>query len=284
MTRLWAYPGRNQSARARWEYIGRSRSDATYMMNGSGDEDDLCRGGGRMARAIAAALGITRDQRVLEVGCGLGRVGREMAPLCATYTGADISRSLLHRAARRTRHLRNVTLRHLARHGDADDGLHGLEDGAWDRIYCHLVLLHLDEVDVLSLLRGIRRVLAADGLVYFDVWNGHHPHVKELSLHEKSDPSLRRQPHRSRFYSRPEVEGWLAAAALTALWMSDESFLVQVVATQPGCSPTVLAASGQILALNAAQLIPRGRLNFSAPDDDGVSHAEKSRGAGTAKS
>jgi len=266
MTRLWAYPGRNRTSRARWEYIGRSRSDAAQMMDGSGGEDDLRRRGGRMALIIAAALGVTRDQRVLEVGCGLGRVGREMAPLCATYTGADISRSLLRRAARRTRHLPNVTLRHLTGPGDAGDGLQGFADGSWDRIYCHLVLLHLDETTILSLLRGFRRVLAADGLIYFDVWNRDHPQVKELCRREKSDPSLRRQPHRSRFYRRGDVEGWLAAAALQALWMSDESFLVQVVAAQPGCGPAALAAAQERLALHAAQLIPRGRLDFSIPN------------------
>ncbi len=275
MTRLWAYPGRNRSARARWEYIGRSRSDAAHMMDGSGGEDDLRHRGGRMARTIAAALGISPDQRVLEVGCGLGRVGREMAPLCGTYTGADISGSLLRRAGRRTRHLPNVTLRHLAGHGDDGDGLGGLEDGVWDRVYCHLVLLHLNEATILSLLQGMRRVLAADGLVYFDAWNGQHPDVKELSLSEKSNPSLQRQPHRSRFYSRSMVEGWLAAADLTALWVSDESFLVQVVAAQPGCSPATLAAARSRLTENAGGLIPRGYLDFSTP--------ETSRGAGTAK-
>jgi len=284
ITRLWAYPGRNRSARARWEYIGRSQSDATHMMDGSADEADLRRRGGRMARTLAAALGITGDQQVLEVGCGLGRVGREMAPLCATYTGVDISRSLLRRAARRNRHLPNVTLRHLARQGDHGDGLDGLEDGTWDRIYCHLVLLHLDEAAILSLLKGMRRVLAADGLVYLDAWNRNHPHVMELSRGEKLDPSLQRQPHRSRFYGRPEVEGWLAAASLQAVWISDESFLVQVVAAHSDCSPEALAAARERLAQNAVHLIPRGRLDFHVPDDDGVSAAETNRGAGTAES
>lgn len=284
ITRLWAYPGRNRSARARWEYIGRSQSDATHMMDGSAGEADLRRRGGRMARTLAAALGITRDQQVLEVGCGLGRVGREMAPLCATYTGVDISRSLLRRAARRNRHLPNVTLRHLARQGDDGDGLDGLEDGTWNRIYCHLVLLHLNEAAILSLLKGMRRVLAADGLVYLDAWNRNHPHVMELSRGETLDPSLQRQPHRSRFYGRPEVEGWLAAASLQAVWISDESFLVQVVAAHSDCSPEALAAARERLAQNAVHLIPRGRLDFHVPDDDGVSAAETNRGAGTAES
>jgi len=267
ITRLWAYPGRNRSARARWEYIGRSRSDATHMMDGSAGEADLRRRGGRMARTLAAALGITRDQQILEVGCGLGRVGREMAPLCATYTGVDISRNLLRRAARRSRHLPNVTLRHLTRQGDHGDGLDGLEDGTWTRIYCHLVLLHLNEAAILSLLKGMRRVLAADGLVYLDAWNRNHPHVMELSRGEELDPSLRRQPHRSRFYVRQEVEGWLAAASLQAIWISDESFLVQVVAAHSGCSPEALAAARERLAQNAVHLIPRGRLDFQAPED-----------------
>ena len=52
-SRLWAYPGRNISARARWEYIGRSAVDAARMMDGSTGEDDLRRRGEFMADLLA---------------------------------------------------------------------------------------------------------------------------------------------------------------------------------------------------------------------------------------
>ena len=54
--RLWSFPGRNLSARTRWEYIGRSRTDAFQMMDGSACEEDLRHRGGRMALAFSSAL------------------------------------------------------------------------------------------------------------------------------------------------------------------------------------------------------------------------------------
>ena len=68
LSRLWAYPGRNASARARWEYIGRSTGDAFHMMDGSTGEEDLCRRGEFMANLLAEALEITPRSHVLEVG------------------------------------------------------------------------------------------------------------------------------------------------------------------------------------------------------------------------
>jgi len=259
-SRLWAYPGRNISARARWEYIGRSAVDASRMMDGSTGEDDLRRRGEFMADLLAGALEITPQTHVLEVGCGVGRVGREMAPRCAAWTGADISRSLLRRARRRTAHLGNVTLTHLA-----GEGLAGLPDAAWDRLYCHKVMLHIDEPGIRVLLRDFRRVLRRDGLAYFDVWNLNHPDAQDLSRREAADPILSRQPHRSRFYARDSVDGWLHEAGLQPVWIADSSFLLQVIATRADADPEATNAARRRLKEQGAALIPRGHLDFVPP-------------------
>lgn len=259
--RLWAYPGRNRSARARWEYIGRSGGDAMHMMDGSASEADLRRRGGSMAELFTSSLAIGPENHVLEVGCGVGRVGRELAPRCASWTGSDISRSLLRRARRRLGHLDHVQFRHLEM-----DGLAGLPDATWDRVYCHLVLLHVDAVGCGALVAGFHRVLTAEGLVYFDVWNRHHPDVAALALREERDASLRRQPHRSRFYGREDVEEWLQAAGLQTIWICDESFLVQVVAAPAAASASTLHQARQRLARTGPALIPRGYLDFIHPE------------------
>jgi SAM-dependent methyltransferase len=260
LSRLWAYPGRNVSARARWEYIGRSASDAFHMMDGSTSEEDLHRRGEFMANLLAVALEITPRSRVLEVGCGVARVGREMAPRCAAWTGADISRSLLRHARRRTAHLTNVDLRHLA-----GEGLEGLPDAAWDRLYCHKVLLHVDEPGIAVLLRDIRRVLQPHGLAYLDVWNGEHADVQDLARREQADPVLRRQPHRSRFYTRGQVQSWLTAAGLQPVWIADSSFLIQVISARSDADPEVVATARHRLDQHGSSLIPRGDLDFTPP-------------------
>jgi SAM-dependent methyltransferase len=183
-----------------------------------------------------------------------------MARRCSVWTGADISRSLLRRARRRTAHLGNVTLAHLA-----GEGLAGLPDGEWDHLYCHKVMLHIDEPGIRVLLRDFRRVLRRDGLAYFDVWNLHHPDAQDLSRRESADPKLSSQPHRSRFYTRDIVDGWLQEAGLQPVWIADGSFLIQVIATRADADPEAMIAVRRRLEECGAALIPRGHLDFTPP-------------------
>jgi SAM-dependent methyltransferase len=255
--RLWSYPRRNLSPRSRWEYIGRSRLDAFRMMDGSTCEDDLRRRGEAMARAFAAALEIGPAHEVLEVGCGVARVARELAPLCGSYTGADISRSLLRRARERAASLANLQFVHLE-----GPGLAGLPDGGFQRLICHLVFLHLDEPEIRPLLREFGRVLTPGGVAYFDAWNLRHADVWDLFRRESLDPHTRRLPHRSRFYTREAVEDWLDASGLVPLWMSDGAFLVQVVAGRQDGDGQLHRAMAARLQREGRHLIPDGHLDF----------------------
>ncbi|MFQ5768706.1 MAG: class I SAM-dependent methyltransferase [Acidobacteriota bacterium] len=257
MGRVWAFPRRNRSARHRWEYIGRSGPDAYRMMDGSRSEAELRQRGGRMARAFAEAMGIRPSHQVLEVGCGVARIGRELAPLCGTYTGADISRSLLKRAGKRTAHLDNTGFVYLE-----GPGLAGLEGGRFQRLICHLVLLHLDEAEIRLLLREFRRVLSRDGIAYLDAWNLRQPQVWELFRREALDPRLRTQPHRSRFYTREALRDWLEASGLAAVWGRDDSFLLQAVAGRTDADGNEMDHLRTLLKEKGSLLRPQGRLEF----------------------
>ncbi len=258
--RLWSFPRRNLSPRSRWEYIGLSREDAYRMMDGSSCEEDLRRRGERMARAFADALEIGPGEDVLEVGCGVARVGRELAPLCGSYTGADISRSLLRRVGERAGGLGNVSLVHLQ-----EPGLTELPDAGYGRLLCHLVFLHLDEPEIRLLLKEFRRVLTPGGVAYFDAWNLRHGDVWDLFRKESLDPRTRRLPHRSRFYTREAVEDWLDASGLVPLWVADGTFLVQVVAGRRDGDAARQQAMAARLRRAGKRLIPAGRLDFPPP-------------------
>jgi SAM-dependent methyltransferase len=260
--RLWSFPGRNLSARSRWEYIGRSRTDAFQMMDGSTSEEDLRQRGGRMALAFSSALEIRPSDIVLDVGCGVARVGRELASLCGAYTGADISRTLLRRARERTGHLGNVRFVHLAGMDLAE-----LPDARFSRLVCHLVFLHLDEPEIRALLRDFRRVLTPGGVAYFDAWNLRDSDVWDLFRRESLDHHVRRQPHRSRFYTREAVEDWLDACGLRSLWMSDDSFLVQAVVGRDDGERSAHESVSRRLRQEASRIIPRGKLGFPEADE-----------------
>lgn len=86
--RLWQAERRNwRSAKDAWEYIGRNRSVAYLMMNSSKTEKELQESGLQVARALQAGLCIDQNHKVLEVGCGVARIGRELAPYCGEGGG-----------------------------------------------------------------------------------------------------------------------------------------------------------------------------------------------------
>jgi SAM-dependent methyltransferase len=245
LRRLALFPWRNLSARTRWEYIGSRRRDAFHMMDGSASEEDLRRRGAAMAERFRRGLDIRPEHTVLEIGCGVARVGRELAPHCASYVGADISMSLLAIARERTAHLANVRLARLT-----GPGLEGVPEGRFDRVLCHLVFLHMDEGDIRARLGAVPERLAPRGLLYFDAWNALHTEVRALARREEADSRLRRQPHRSRFYTPDAARGWEVSASLAPVWAAASSFLLQRVATR-GDAPGAL--SGQAPCLMPAE-------------------------------
>ena len=77
----------------------RRRSDeAEWHRSGEATAGDVC---------TEAAVGPT--DAVLEIGCGAGRVGRYLAPRCATWIGADVSAE--HAALRRRERCRTFPTR-----------------------------------------------------------------------------------------------------------------------------------------------------------------------------
>ncbi len=97
--------------------------------------------------------GLPRCDRVLDVGCGDGRVTAELP--CRQITGADVSAVALERAARR---LPQATFVQFT----PDDAL-PLGDSEFDLVLCVHTLEHVRDVQLL--LSEIRRVLRPGGAV-----------------------------------------------------------------------------------------------------------------------
>ncbi len=127
------------------------------------------------ARQLIELAGLTKSSRVLEIGCGMARVGRELAPHVAEWHGVDISRNMLDRARQRTSHLRNVHLHELP-----EVSLAMFPDESFDFVYATTVLMHLDKEDLYQYLLESHRVLRPGGIAFFDTWNLLHPETFRL--------------------------------------------------------------------------------------------------------
>jgi SAM-dependent methyltransferase len=114
----------------------------------------------------AERLGVpARRHRALDVGCGLGRSTRALAPSFTTVCGVDVSRPLV-LAARRLNH----DLTNLSFTLSPGSDLRQFDTGAFDLVHSMLVLQHLpDSASIRSYIAEFVRVTAVRGLVVFQL-------------------------------------------------------------------------------------------------------------------
>jgi len=96
----------------------------------------------------------------LDLGCGIGRVARYLAPRCTTLWAVDASARMLDLARTRMAELSNVRYARCV-----DTAIPDVPDGAVDLAYALLVLQHLEREDAFLLLEELRRVVAHAGTV-----------------------------------------------------------------------------------------------------------------------
>ncbi|MBV9505733.1 MAG: class I SAM-dependent methyltransferase [Acidobacteriia bacterium] len=108
------------------------------------------------------------DLRMLEIGCGVGRMTRMLSTIFGKVTGVDISDEMIRQARANTSDLSNVDL-------VVGDGctLTALPDAAYDFAFSFIVFQHIPAYPVIaSYCREVFRVLQPGGLFKFQV-QGH---------------------------------------------------------------------------------------------------------------
>jgi ubiquinone/menaquinone biosynthesis C-methylase UbiE len=129
-----------------WQQLARSADDAKKYVAGTADEEHF---------AITDVI--------LEVGCGVGRVGKFLAPICREWIGTDISANMLGFARQRLQGLENVKLVELS--GSA---LKEIPSESVDVVYCTVVFMHLFEWDRYRYVHDAHRVLRPGGRIFYD--------------------------------------------------------------------------------------------------------------------
>jgi len=171
---LWS-PELGHDYQSFWDKMAEDRDKAYLAVAGKpfgepATEETLSEHGRDTARIIAQALDVDKEDRVLEVGVGVGRIAEHLAPLCKHFTGMDISENMVRIARERLSRFDNVTLR---AHDRSDLSL--FPDGSFEKIFFQVVLIHLDREDAFRYMQEAARVLAPAGRAWFQFYNLLHP-------------------------------------------------------------------------------------------------------------
>ncbi len=149
-----------------WDAVAVDVDSAKLAVSGYTDEDEYARTAQQNVEILQETVGVEPDDEILEIGCGVGRVGTALAPLCRRWVGADVSANMLGHARDRLSAFDNVDLVELS-----GWDLAPIPSSSLDVVYCMVVFMHLDEWERFAYVREAMRVLRPGGRLYVDNFN-----------------------------------------------------------------------------------------------------------------
>ena len=158
------------SAKAFWN--DRAREDAFHFVDnrleyGNPDHEAFWNEGARDLERFLDALGLafSGDEDVVEIGCGVGRLTRAIAPQVRSVRALDVSSEMLRLAREHNAALGGVTWVE----GDGTS-LSGIDDASADAVVSHVVFQHIpDPAITLGYVAEIGRVLRPGGWAAFQI-------------------------------------------------------------------------------------------------------------------
>ena len=146
-----------------WTTLSGTLSSAKLHVSGTEDEAIIETSGIGTSEFLLKNVGIRPSDVVLEIGCGIGRVGKHLAPLCRRWIGSDVSPHMLAFAADRLSGFSNTEFVELP-----GNSLRPIAAESIDLVYCTVVFMHLESWDRYAYVEEAYRVLRPGGTVYVD--------------------------------------------------------------------------------------------------------------------
>ena len=190
-----------------WSALSTTHDQAKLHVIGVTDEGALRATGEETVKFLQETVGIRKDDVVLEIGCGIGRVGKLVAPLCRKWIGCDVASNMLSLAAERLKDLPNVELKEISGYD-----LKGVGDASADLVYSTVVFMHLESWDRYNYVLEGFRVLRPGGRIYVDNINlCSDGGWKVFETHRAFSPA-NRPPHMTQNSTPQEIETYLVRA------------------------------------------------------------------------
>jgi ubiquinone/menaquinone biosynthesis C-methylase UbiE len=152
-----------QDYKSVWNSLSTSKESAYLYVSGYTDEDKFHADAEDTADVLRETVQVHETDIFLEIGCGVGRVGRVLAPFVQRWIGCDVSANMLRIAGRRLLGIPNTQLQEISGYD-----LHPIPDASIDVVYTTVVFMHLDEWDRYNYILEAMRVLKPGGRFYCD--------------------------------------------------------------------------------------------------------------------
>lgn len=152
--------------KAVWNALSSTQERAKAHVIGEVDEAAILAAGRETKHWLEVSVGLEPDDIILEIGCGIGRVGQALAPCCKQWIGCDVAPNMLEHARRRLAGCANVRFVELSGYD-----LRPIDDVSVDVVYCTVVFMHLDEWDRYNYILEACRVLKPGGRIFVDNFN-----------------------------------------------------------------------------------------------------------------
>src|ERR1700712_1484429 len=190
-----------------WTGLSTTKEDAYMVVSGYTDEEKFHADAEDTLDILRATTGIRADDVFLEIGCGVGRVGRVLAPLVREWIGCDVSPNMIELARRRLIGLENARVQEISGYDLAP-----IPDASVDVVYTTVVFMHLEEWDRYAYVLEAMRVLKPGGRFYCDNIDIASDAGWEVFQHGCNVPPKERSPYISKFSSVPEFQAFLDRA------------------------------------------------------------------------
>ncbi|HET9794640.1 MAG TPA: class I SAM-dependent methyltransferase [Thermoanaerobaculia bacterium] len=160
---------RRAAMKADWDE--RARRDALFYIfrDASGSPEAFEESGRRdLDLHVLRGIPLPADAVAVEIGCGVGRLARAIAPRAAKVYAGDVSEEMLDRAREFCRGRENIEFLRF------DGALAGVPSGCADLVYSHLVFQHVPGLRLIRpYFREAARVLKPGGVFRANV-DGRH--------------------------------------------------------------------------------------------------------------